>query len=529
MQNTSTQASAPPLRSAAFVLGLGSVAAILMLLGNPVANMVAVALVLVLIAITIARPWLGVLALFPLVVTIAAPSEAPGVREAAFALLTIVVLFRSTIGAITRDGFGSLVRVFSVPILIALVLLAANLYSALSLGTSLTDWVRGVVPYVFLVMALPIAVEMRDNMARARWLGIAIGVAIILHCAQVLGYYLLHRMWEYQWYLKIGDVLTHVPEEVAKADPKHALGPFVERITIKLPSATDAFIPLGVSLGFVIAVIASGVRGRWFGVVLTAVSLPAILVTYTRSMLLSPLLVICAFCVYIALFRRQRLNFALQLLVGFAVYGVAMIFLLGLELAWLNRVMMLIDATKQLITELMGSSFGGTGSSSQGAMAALPSSPGTADDNVTTRIEEYRIAWSMFLDHPVFGNGLGTRHEISFVLSQGNVIRQSVGYIHNWPLYMLMAGGLFGFAVYAALLVGPVFPRGRSRRDTTLEDILLRVMPATLAIYGLFFAVARLITFNLLIAATWGLLLATATGSQHAFSSKRREVADAPL
>lgn len=530
--NIDTRAVLPPFRSPAFALGLASVAAALLLSGNPVANVAALALVLVVILMTVATPWLGILALFPLVIPIAAPAEAAGLREVAFALLTMAVLFRSMLGAIVREGLGSIVKQFGIPVLISLSLLVVNFLAAHNVGTSLHDWIRGVLPYVFLVMALPIALEMRGDMQRVRWLGIAIGIAVMLHCAQVLGYYLVHRMWEYQWYLKIDGVLTRVPEAVAKADPEHMLGPFIERITMKLPSSTDALIPLGVSFGFVIAVIAPNTRARLFGIALAAIALPAILVTYTRSMMLSPLLVIFAFCLYLVLFRRQPLKFAMLLLLGFAVYAVTVIFLLGLELAWLNRVMILIDAVRQSIGGLL-SHFGSAGSgddlfsgATHGAMAALPSSPGTADDNVTTRIEEYRIAWSMFLDHPIIGNGLGTRHEISFVRSTGDVIRQSVGYIHNWPLYMLMAAGLMGFAAYAILLIGPLFVRLRAGRNIVLEDLLLRVMQATLAIYGLFFAVARLITFNLLIAAAWGILLAIAAGPLRPSSKKKRELAN---
>ncbi|WP_084199100.1 O-antigen ligase family protein [Noviherbaspirillum autotrophicum] len=514
MYTTIRQALLPPFRSPALVLSASVIAAALLQQTSSVAHITALVLVLALIAATMAEPWLGILALFPLVIPIAAPSEAPGIKEAAFAILTTTVLGRSLMGAIARDGITPLAKEFGFPLLIGLALLAVNLFAAVNVGTNLHDWVRGVVPYTFLVMTIPITLELRDDIRRVHWIGIAIGVAITLHCVHVLGYYLLNRMWEYQWYVNIDGVLTRVTEEAAKADPEHVLGPFIDRITMKLPSSTDAFIPLGVSLGFIIAVIAPGRRERWFGMVLVTLALPTILVTYTRSMLLSPLLVICGFCIYLAFFRRAQLKFAALLLAGFSLYAVAVIFFFGLELVWLKRVLMLLDAAKQSIASfgayfnIGGGASSGTDKQLSGQLMALSSSPGAIDDNVTTRIEEYRIAWSMFLEHPIFGNGLGTRHEISFVRSAGDIIRQSVGYIHNWPLYMLMAGGVLGFVFYAVLLLGPVFLRAGTDCKATFEKVLLHSMPATLAIYGLFFAVARLITFNLLIAATWGILLA---------------------
>jgi len=517
------QASSPPFRSPALVLGVSVAAAILLLQTSSLAHMAALALVLVLVVVSVAESWLGILALFPLVIPIAAPSEAPGAKEAAFAILTVAVLARSVAGAVLRDGFRPLIRDFGIPMLIALALLVVNLYAALKVGTSLHDWVRGVAPYVFLVMAIPISLELRGDMQRVRWLGIAVGIAIMLHCANVLGYYVINRMWEYQWYIKTNGVMTRVTEEVAKANPGKALGPFVERVTIKLASSTDALIPVGVSLGYVIAVIAPSKRERWFGLVLCALALPAILVTYTRSMMLSPLLVIGGFCVYLAIFRRQKLKSAVLLLAGFAVYAVTLIFVLGLELGWLNRVLILLEAAKQSLASMLarfsfgGDSIGGNVAKKlSGLVMALPSSPGTADDNVTTRIEEYRIAWSMFLDHPLIGNGLGTRHPMAFVRSAGDIIHTSVGYIHNWPLYMLMVGGIVGFAAYAILLMGPIFLRTGVERDAMMETVLLRIMPATLAVYGLFFAVARLISFNLLIATAWGVLLAIGGAGLHA-------------
>lgn len=513
MHTTTTRALLPPFRSPALVLSTSVIAATLLQQTSSVAHITALALVLALVAIAINESWLGILALFPLAIPIAAPAEAPGIKEAAFAVLTLAVLARSLMEAIAKGGVKPLAKEFGVPLLIALALLAVNLLAAINVGTSLRDWGRGVAPYVFLVMAIPIALELRDDIKRVHWLGIAIGVAVMLHCVHVLGYYILNRMWEYQWYVKIDGVLTRVTEEAAKANPENALGPFIERITMKLASSTDAVIPLGVSLGFIIAVIAPGRRERWFGLALVALALPTILVTYTRSMLLSPLLVICGFCVYLAFSRRLQLKFAMLLLAGFSLYAITIIFLFGLEVVWLNRVLLLLDAAKQSIASFgahfnMGGAGSGVDKQLGGHVTDVLSSPSAIDDNVTTRIEEYRIAWSMFLEHPVFGNGLGTRHEISFVRSAGDIIRQSVGYIHNWPLYMLMAGGALGFVAYAALLMGPIFLRVGADRKITFEHVLLRSMPATMAIYGLFFAVARLITFNLLIAATWGILLA---------------------
>ena len=133
-----------------------------------------------------------------------------------------------------------------------------------------------------------------------------------------------------------------------------------------------------------------------------------------------------------------------------------------------------------------------------------------ADDtvsSVTTRVEEYRIAWERFMQSPVLGNGLGGKHAIQFH-APGGWVQQHVAYIHNWPFYFLMTTGVAGFLAYAWVLLAPVFVRPRAGSRWHLALTVLRAAILTMALYGLFFAVFRLITFNLLLAAAWGVILA---------------------
>lgn len=67
-----------------------------------------------------------------------------------------------------------------------------------------------------------------------------------------------------------------------------------------------------------------------------------------------------------------------------------------------------------------------------------------------------------------------------------------------------MATGGVGFLAYTWVLLAPAFIRPRSIRDERLGFTVLRAVVLTMAIYGLFFAVFRLITFNFLLAAAWG-------------------------
>jgi hypothetical protein len=552
VSNISVQLSQTPLPQPLPVIGLAAVAAALLIQGSTPAQAAALVCIAALVVLTMKVPWLGVLALFPLAVSVAAPPESVGIKEVAFAGLTACVLARSVIGALVQDGWKRFLQDFGIPLGLAAALLAANFLAALYVGTSVPDWVRGAIPYLFLVMAVPIALELRGRPERMRWLGFAIIAAIMLLCLYVLGYYIAHRMWDHEWHILVDGAWVRVTEDVAKQNLDIARGPLLQRITMNIASSTDALVPLGVSLGFCIAVMAENRQIRWLGLVLTALAVPSVLVTYTRSMLLSALLVIFAFGLYVLLFQRHRLRFATWLLIGLTVYAVAVIFALGLEMGWLSRVLLLLAtisawtverailawvwlvnhyyiamawleyafyvvrdwllATVSVPPAIVAQQLSETDAVQWVAafkQSGWVSQYATGDANVTTRLEEYQIAWKMFLDHPIFGNGLGSRHAIVAVRNVGEFLPLSVGYIHNWPLYMLMAGGIVGFAAYATLLVGPICAHFKGGQADIRTNLLVRILPATLAIYGLFFAVARLITFNLLIAAVWGILIAS--------------------
>jgi hypothetical protein len=57
-------------------------------------------------------------------------------------------------------------------------------------------------------------------------------------------------------------------------------------------------------------------------------------------------------------------------------------------------------------------------------------------------------------------------------------------------------------------VLAPAFIHPSSIRHDGMAFAVLRAAILTMAIYGLFFAVFRLITFNLLLAAAWGVVLA---------------------
>jgi len=93
-------------------------------------------------------------------------------------------------------------------------------------------------------------------------------------------------------------------------------------------------------------------------------------------------------------------------------------------------------------------------------------------------------------------------------MTEGNVIEREVGYIHNWLLYMLMVSGLVGIAYYAVVLCAPFLLSLIGSEMPLIVRVLLAGTITFMVVYGLFFAVFRLIPFNLLLAVVWGQTLA---------------------
>jgi hypothetical protein len=251
--------------------------------------------------------------------------------------------------------------------------------------------------------------------------------------------------------------------------------------------------------GFMVATLAKRAINSVAGFLLSLLSMFAILTTFTRSMLSSALLVIGLFFIFILACRREMRSRWLVMFSSLGLLGLAFVVATGMQDIWIGRMSLLGTIPKAAVTMI-----------SSAAKAEMPKADADvkSDFNVTLRFEEYRIAWKMFLAHPLLGNGLGVKHPMRWIDSAGNSIPQFVAYIHNWPLYILMVSGVTGLLFYLLVLFGPALSNIYSIGEEPMHWSLIRAMILTMSIYGLFFAVFRLITFNLLLAAAWGVVIA---------------------
>ena len=446
------------------------------------------------VLLTLFSPWFGLLALFPMAFAIRPTPPSIGLQEAFFAVLLAVVFFGAVLRQLNNHGMGSLLRTFGWFVLSMCGLLAINLVVAHLNQVSLAEWLRGVVPFLFVLAFVPVAILLGHDRERHFWLGCSVAALIALMVGYVVAYYFANSLWQPYWNLTIDGEVLRVSKQVAMDHPDSAHGPLLDRITMQVQRSTDAILPVGMVAGFVVAVFARGVAGTLPGMCLSLVSLAAILTTFTRSMLSSALLVLGIFALFVVVCRRDRLLKMAWLMCCLGAAGLVFIVGTGMDRVWIGRLGWLIESIDTLFRiELSGV-----------APEVSGVAPDKVDGNVSTRIEEYRIAWQMFLDHPFLGNGLGVKHEMRWETTEGESLYQSVGYVHNWPLYILMVGGATGLFAYFATLLGPVLSGLSSLKTESDARTIVRMVLLTMAVYGLFFAVFRLVTFNLILAAAWG-------------------------
>lgn len=393
----------------------------------------------------------------------------------------------------------------------AATLVIVNAVIALHAGTRPAEWLRGAAPFGFLVLLVPITVLMHEARLSVRDLIFSACAASILFGAAVLGIFYAERLWEDTWWLYDPERAewSRIAADRASefADRANRWGPM--RVTQFLPRATDPLVGAGFAAGCLLFALPVGRSARFAGLSAATVAALAVSATVTRSYIGA--LIVAGLTIVAILFvdaRRSR-DWAIlrRYLAGSAVVVVIVVAFLrvtGLDAQIAGRVR---QATATLAEGVRPPPPGiAGGSSTSGRMAS--EADDASDENLYARVAEYRVAWRKFLDAPLLGNGLGTSHVIRYPIGHGEFREERVGYVHNWVLYFLMTGGVVGLLGYAFVLGGSGLKSMLSCGETTALGFVTGTI-ALLASYGLFFAVFRLISFNVLVAMCWAVALAT--------------------
>lgn len=480
-------------------------------------------------------PWLGMLTLFPLALALPPAPATVGLQEFSFAVLLVVITTGTFIECLRSPATRPHLKLWGLTILAVSTAITINLAVALNNNIPLRDWTRGIIPFLFMLNFLPVAVLIGKDGNRIRWIGISIATSIFLLAGFIIFHYFHNDIWRPYWLLTVDDQRLRIPKAIA-IEHADAIGPMRDRITMSIAQATDALLPVGLVIGVTLASLAQPKAAATTGLLMALSCMIAILITFTRSMLLSSLLAMFIFLVYLIVYRKEVLPKFITTLTALGAAGLIFIYSTGIQDIWIGRMSQLIalptselniapvdtivepdafiSTTALLPPEQNISTETTPNDTSTVEAPPAPIHPEVSSDNKTTkdfnisaRMDEYKIAWEMFVPHPIMGNGLGVKHEMRWETSDNVSEAKQVAYVHNWPFYMLMVGGLSGLLVYSALLFGPVIFRLSSIRSEPIHWTLIRMAILTMAIYGAFFAVFRLITFNLLLAVIWGIIV----------------------
>lgn len=117
----------------------------------------------------------------------------------------------------------------------------------------------------------------------------------------------------------------------------------------------------------------------------------------------------------------------------------------------------------------------------------------TGDDNVSDRIDEYISAYRLFSENPLFGGGLGIR----FSAHDGVI----VNYIHNSFLYFLANTGLLGITVIGVFILLTLYWAFKSKNEMiiTFAFGLIGIL-----VFSLFFATFKWFSQNMIIGIVLG-------------------------
>lgn len=446
-------------------------------------------------------PAAGLLAALPMVYMIQPAPVTLGWQEVGFAALLGV----GGLSAIVRERsmFLFTLKKFRVLAIIASLLLILNFATAYWHGVSFGDWLRGLAPFVFILYGIPVWLLLRTAPQMASvWKIAALGTAG-LYSWQVVLVFVRERLWEASSYINDGGNWVR-----ASANQAESLGVDLVwlkfRVTQLLPQSTDVLLPLGLVWGVLGGLQARHIFVKSLCLALVAISTAAIALTYTRSMLLVGSIVVVSLLIT-ALYRRQ---FGMVVLIGlvfmFTLTGTIQFF--GLQEIFLGRFGSMVQQFTAVVDNKNKpfnaiEKVSNDNRSENSTKEDIPQK--NIDANITSRIDEYRIAWEMFSESLLLGQGLGVRHLIRYETNPGQKIEVFVGYVHNWVMYMLMTGGGLGLIAYCVVLFGPALIA--LKRFTGYETILATV--AVLSLYSLFFVVFRLIPFNLVLGALWSLAL----------------------
>ncbi|MFC3907952.1 O-antigen ligase family protein [Legionella dresdenensis] len=439
----------------------------------------------VLVMYGVFRPWLLLLSLIVSLFSIEPTPKDVGASEIIIAVMAVLYV----LATYTNEIYKGNIKALKSPLISSVIfssLVLASCYYATNQGVSFADWMRGIFPFLLLYLSIPISITLKEDFSfRIKWVLIACAVLTLLILGYINSVFFVQGFYKIYWLNEDGFKVYN--SEVWNSDTLS--GPFLDRITLTIQQATSELLPLGLVVFTLVSLFTKKPNIKIASMGCAALSLFAILETYTRSMLLSSIIVLGLVGLWLFFYKRDLINAYLKICTVLVMLSLTFVSTLDTNSVWLGRISVFFKTIYHV----------------NDRSVYLPSDNSNKDDNLLSRIVEYKIAWSQFSKKPLFGAGIGARHDINFPLSNGQYIHKKVGYIHNWIFYWLMVGGLAGVILYSSFIIIPLYYVTRLPSEAWKLKVLVVSIMLTMTFYSLFFAVFRLLTFNLIFAIIWGI------------------------
>ena len=162
-----------------------------------------------LVGLALYDPWWGWLELFPLAFGMRPAPATVGVQEGIFGLIVVTTVVRTLANQGRRSGGRGLARSYTTSLVVGGVVAGVNFVVARSNGVALMDWLRGLTPFVFLLLAIPLAHELRKAPARVPQLVGSLTVAFLLFAGHVVAFFFFKKLYQPYWLVGADDSRIH--------------------------------------------------------------------------------------------------------------------------------------------------------------------------------------------------------------------------------------------------------------------------------------------------------------------------------
>ena len=420
--------------------------------------------------------------------------------------LIILLLFFYVAGTYAQEFLNNS-EVFNRGFLIGHVVLAlviiASCFQSVSYGIFFKDWLRAITPFLILYLIIPISITVRSQFEdKLKWLFASFSLLSILLSAYINIIFFKENYYAFYWIKTLdGEKIFNLTGHL---DVSELMGPFKARITMRIHQSTSELLPVGLVCFSAIAIFGRNKVLKIITIPAMLVTLFAILETYTRSMLLSPAIVLMLLGI-VALIMGNKL-YKEYIKVMLILFISTLVFVQSFNMGdiWLGRLNSLFRTFAGSVTHDDARTTSGSVTHDD-ARRRVKNQRAQVDENILVRMREYNFALNTFKKHVVIGAGLGVQHKMSFQTSEGNYLHQKVSYVHSWIMYWLMVGGIIGLIFYMSCLLGPLILFYKLDPKFNLFKIISASTLLTLSIYANFFAVFRLISFNLILAVSCGI------------------------